>query len=275
MDRTKFIGASEVAALFDMHNFLTPRKLYHLKRGEIQEEDNPQMRRGRLIENAVISIYEEQHGVKLTVHQKNTPCPTVDRLAATPDTLDENGNIKEFKTTRFFREAQPLEAHIIQVNAQMMCLDGKKASVTYYDLVTDAFHDFPVERNDEICKLIESAVARFWECVDNGIPPKVSEKDLELLAKIFKPESGKKTDLTGDNYVTNLFAEYDTANDNLKHYTKEVDRIKAELRDKLEDAELLLCGDWQISNKIIQRKEYTVKASSYARMTITNKNKGE
>jgi predicted phage-related endonuclease len=64
--RRPYVGASEIAALFDEHPFLTVAELATRKLVDEPDGENQAMARGRFLEDAVARWWAEDRGVTLT-----------------------------------------------------------------------------------------------------------------------------------------------------------------------------------------------------------------
>jgi predicted phage-related endonuclease len=97
--RKPFVTASQVPALFGAHPYLTALKLYMEKSGvEFPEQDDPVMRRGRLLEPAVGLAVAEERPEWTIRPAKEFFCDNDRRIAATPDFFIEG---EERSTKRF------------------------------------------------------------------------------------------------------------------------------------------------------------------------------
>ena len=98
--RRGHVTASRVGALFDAHPYLSREQLAAELGGRSTKGDTPALRRGRVLEAAVIEALREEHPDWRIVRARDYHWIEEYRLGATPDAyLDEDGLI-ECKTVR-------------------------------------------------------------------------------------------------------------------------------------------------------------------------------
>ena len=68
---------------------------------------------------------------------------------------------------------------------------------------------FYFERNDELIAQIEVSITEFWESIDAREEPSPDfEQDADAIAKLFSKAGTSTVDLTGDNHIPVLCADY-------------------------------------------------------------------
>lgn len=127
------------------------------------------------------------------------------------------------------------------------------------------------EPHEGAINAIREAVKEMRRRVEEDDPPAVDyQEDAErILSLLPKPTLSKVVDLTGDNRLTELLANYEQASEAEKAAQLTKKAIKAEVMTKVDDAEVMTCGTYRISAKTVDKKEHTVKASSYRDFRIS------
>jgi len=279
--RRRDVTASQVAALFSEHKWLTMLMLWQQKRGEDgQQGDSPAMRRGRILEPAVAEAVKEENPEWAPIIRKANEywrLPAM-RLGATPDYyIGEPGTpgfgLLEAKTVspdqfEIWNGSLPL-AYTLQCLAQQMCTGAAWGTVAV--LVTNRgfdLHMYAVPRHAAAEAKIAAAVAEFWRAVDAGEqPPPVMPQDRETLIRMFPKDDGSSLDLNFDNELPVLLAERAS----LKVATKRLVEIDETIKAKLGSAATAFCSDWRISYRAHERAEYTVPAKTVRSLRITRK----
>lgn len=177
--RQKHITASEIGGLFGINPYTSPRKILENKLNP-QYMDSPAMRRGRILEPAVLQACREDYGWKdielvgggdLSIVYSRIDAA----ISATPDAMRNQENvIVELKTANEFsfkkwEQGVPPLYYIAQVHTQMMCTNIHSGLLS----CLGAFEPFPlisyaVEYSSEIEELMLSEVNRFWKFVEHN-----------------------------------------------------------------------------------------------------------
>ncbi len=289
MDRTQFVGASEVAALFGLHSFLTPLQLYLQKTGAIEgASENYAMRRGRHLEPAIASLYTEESGCKLSLCQETIPHPTHKGLAATPDYVDEKQIPHEIKSVYEMKEEAvewpvsgkvvmnpaPAEAHIMQLNTQIACLDAgcgiiKHGILIYFDLAKGSYFVFSHAYDAEMDALIGEATAKFWKRVEDKNPPTADGEDLTIIHKLFAKNAKDDTLNLVDDMEFAGYAKAFLENKELaKKYTALSDDAKAKFEQRMGDARFAFTKGFKVSRNISEVKESTRTVKAHQRVLV-------
>jgi len=128
MDRTKFIGGSDIAAVMGMSRWVTPLQLWSEKTGKIEPKDlsdNEAVEMGTELEETVARIFTKRTGKKVRRAPKNYTHPDndfircqVDRLVEGTDELLECKTASAWKEKEWEGEEIPAE-YILQVQWQL------------------------------------------------------------------------------------------------------------------------------------------------------------
>lgn len=267
------VTASTVAALFGVHPYATPLKLYYQHQGmEFGFEETKPIRRGRLLENAVAQRVGEEHDDWIIEKcQTYFRAPEL-KLGATPDFFihgDPRGlGILQTKTAYpyiFERDwdsgnITPLWIEL-QLLTEMMLTDaafGVAAVIYNYDL---DLCDRELPRNARAEERIKTAVANFWELVRLEREPDPDfGKDAELIKLIAPREAAdKRLDLSGDNELPVLLQERSAVMQRIASLEDRKNEIETEVKFKMRDAaEASGVNGYKITYKTSHFHGYTV-----------------
>jgi len=286
--RKSDVTASAVGALFGVHPFTTAAQLYHEKCGlEFDQTTNVRMRRGLRLERAVAEeVAEKRPDWKISAPGLYLRDPDA-RLGATPDFIIEGDprgvGILQTKTAtlKAFKKgwmqgdevAPPFWIALQTLTEAMLWgADFAVAAVYIDDPWNDDCHICEVARHPAAEARIRDAVAKFWMDVEFGVEPAVDyARDGELIAALSPDELPAKTiDLTGDNMLPVILAERAKLKDDVDAAQKRLIEIDNEIRAKMGDAAVAHLPGWTITLKRQERRAFTVPASSFRRLNVTD-----
>jgi predicted phage-related endonuclease len=289
MDRTQFVGASEVAALFGLHSFLTPLQLYLQKTGAIEGlSENYAMRRGRHLKPAVASLYGEESGCNLTLSQETIQHPVHKGLSSTPSYVDESQVPHEINPVYEMKQEAvewpdsgkvemvpvPSEAHIMNLNTRITCLDAGRGIIThgiliYFDLSKGSYFVFRHEYDAEMDALIGEATAKFWKRVEDKNPPTADGEDLSIIHKLFAKNAKDETLNLVDDLEFAGYAKAFLENKELaKKYAALSDDAKAKFEQRMGNARFAFTKGFKVSRNISEVKESTRTVKAHQRVLV-------
>lgn len=250
--RRKDVTASVVGALFGLHPYQTPAGLWAEKTGtEMPRRDNPDMRRGRVLEGAVANAVHEDFPTWVIVKATEYLRDPVARIGATPDYWIVDGErrgVMQAKTAnrwefdRSWSDEAPPMWIVLQCLTEMMLSEMAWGVVAC--LVVDDFRlsTYQMERHPAAEQRIRDAVANFWTNVDEGREPPIDyERDGALIAHMFRePRKGATIDLRGDNQISELLDRHLSLKAFLESAKAELDTVDAEIKHKIGAAEVAL-----------------------------------
>lgn len=248
--RASVVGASEVAALFDCHPWLTHFELWNRKAGKLATPEfnaiggngvpeNERAYWGVVLEPAIIQGAKERWGY--TDREQVGRLDNGAGLGGHPDRrviCPERGpGILETKMVDWLEvkkwEGEPPLNYLLQ-NQTYVGLDG----VTWGDLIVlvggNKLERFQFEFRPKLYAEIEKRAAAFWASVKAGKSPKPDySRDRSALGEIYHTADQTTVDLRHDNRATHLACEYLEAVERKKAATAHVDALQAELLDKI------------------------------------------
>ncbi len=282
------ITASVVGAVFNLHPYVSPLRLFVDKQGLVdlpQQADSGPMRRGRILESAVAAAVAEQRpDWQLEKCNDYFRDPELG-LAATPDFFihgDPRGlGILQAKTAapsvfeREWKDGQPPLWITLQAATEMLLTDAKFGAVAC--LVVDPFNlpcpIYDIPRHEAAEKRIIEGVGRFWAEIEAGKEPDADYGlDRDLLKTLMPHEEpGVTIDLSTDNEVIAGLIERADLKERIKTDSSRCEAIETMLMSRMGPAAIARVPDFTVSWKVQHRKGYTVEPSSPRVLLIRDK----
>ncbi|WP_422057746.1 YqaJ viral recombinase family protein [Sphingomonas sp.] len=248
--RASVVGASEVAALFDLSPWLTHFELWHRKKGSIatpefnamRDDGTPENERiycGVMLEPVIIKMACERWGYE--------PIDTPKRLdngkgiGGHPDQLVRcpvrGRGVLEVKTADWLVAKQWGDEPPANYLLQSQTYQGL-ARVAWGDVIVlvggNELRRYQYDFRPKLFAEIEARVAAFWQTIADNKPPKPDySRDGGTLAELFNDPADTLIDLRRDNRMPDLCNEYLAAKEAERAAACRVDAAKAELLEKL------------------------------------------
>lgn len=281
--RANDLTASDIGAAVGLDPYKTPLKLYAEKTGLLMPDgDNPQMRRGRWLEAAVLEAIREEHPDwevrPANVYLRDGAL----RLGASPDALaatDEPGvtNIQCKVVARPTYETKwvdgPPMHYQLQTLTEGMLLDAARSYVAalVIDTYTAELYLHRVNRHAAAELRVREIAAEFWSNVASGKRPAADyRQDAETVAAMFpQSEPEKVLDLSGDNQLAVLLPHREALREMIAIDQQKLAEMDTEIKAKLGEAEQAVLPGWKITWKTQQRKAYTVAEGTTRPLRVT------
>lgn len=282
--RSKFVGCSEVGALFGVHEFITAFALAARKLGRLEDTiDSAVLQRGRLLEPVAKQLLAEEYPDWIQVEPRAYYHDDEIRFGCTPDLFVKTdrgfGNV-QIKTVapqvfaQKWHNADGLVEPPLWVAIQAMGeqhLTGADFSVIAAMVIGYGL-SLEIIEVPYVPGVIESArerVVAFWQMVDRGeLPAPDYGQDGKHLARVYSQDDGTELDLTMDNELPEIVAQYDALQMAKRTAENGIDEAKARIMHRLGSAQRARFAGGVITAKTVNRSEYLVKASSYRRLNV-------
>jgi len=235
-ERRKSIGGSDSPVIvLDDHPYMTKQELYLDKIGLLPpKEETPQMRRGKMMEDIIATLYTEKTGRKLEVVKKslrNSDYPfisgNIDRKVIDPEKGEGVAEFKTYSLKNYYQCKREGVYDHVQIQTQhYMGLGFKWASIVIFNPEVFDILTFDIDRDDALVEHIYNECAKFWEHVVNRVPP----EDTAITEHIRLPkEEGKSYFITTEEWASAV-AELKEIQD-LK---KEIEGAEVVAKDKIQ-----------------------------------------
>lgn len=192
--RSQHIGASEVAALFDMSPFTTLWQLWMEKSGKLPPEDlsgNKSVQAGTFLESGIANWAAHRWDMKIEKvvdYYTADDCPG---MGASLDFQTNGGHPVEIKWSAhgdgWEYEGDTItcapDNYVLQVLHQMACTDAEYGWLIA--LIRNEPRRMKVPRSEDVISKIKSHVTKFWDSVSCGAEPPVDfDKDGEAVVRL-------------------------------------------------------------------------------------------
>jgi putative phage-type endonuclease len=270
--RSQHIGASDVAALFDMSPFTTLWQLWMEKSGKLPPEDlsdNKSVQAGTFLESGIANWAAHRWDMKIEKvvdYYTADDCPG---MGASLDFQTDGGHPVEIKWSAhgdgWEYEGDTItcapDNYVLQVLHQMACTDAEYGWLIA--LIRNEPRRMKVPRSEEIISKIKSHVAKFWDSVRAGEEPPVDfDKDGDAVVRLLDFVPMSEVTLTTEHaYLFQTYLENAAVE---KEAKAKKDAAKTELltlsieemkkMNTSQDKAVVKCGDHKLSIS-------TVKAS--------------
>jgi predicted phage-related endonuclease len=255
-ERTRWVGASEVAALFGCHPQLTLYKLWHIKMGNIDADDLDGVERveaGQFMEPSIAAWAAHKWDWPLRKVNDYSVHPSVPGMGASLDfeTWDrhEPTEIKNVDRSIFYDPAKgwAIEGQelvdapiyfLIQVQHQLACKPGIPQGWIVPCVGGNRLFRMPIERHPNMIAKIEQRVDWFWGTITRGEEPAPNfEKDSATISKLYKGLGLEAIDLTNSTSARALCIQYSMNHEAETAAKKVKQACLAELKFMMQDAQ--------------------------------------
>ena len=282
-ERQHWIGASEVASLFDLSPFKTRFELWHEKSGTLPPpnlDDNERVMAGRHLETGIAAWAAEKWRWPIESFDDYSPHPSVPKLGASLDFhTPDSGDPVEIKTVDYglFRDNWATDQdvitdapmnYVLQVQAQMACRPGTERGWLVACVGGNKLYRMEIPRHDAMIERIEREVQAFWDSVEAGQPPAPNfALDADAIAALYSGEGGEKIDLRENNRATQLAYLYQEESRKVRESEKVKRAALAELKTMMNDAQSAVLGDG-FTVKATWIKEAVIEKKGYFRFNV-------
>lgn len=287
------VGASEVAALFGLHPYLTAFELWHQKAGKLPVDDlggNARVEAGIFMESGIAAWVKHRTGWPLVKVERYCEHPTIAGMGASPDYEYLDAGTGERVTVQVknvdgivFRswEDGPPMVYQLQVQHEIAC-GGYKRGVLAVCIGGNDLELFHYDRHESAVSRIEAAVAEFWKSIHAGLPPDPDfGRDLETLRTLYAATTGGKVvDLSSGGHgpeghevraasFVDACRRYDAARAAESEAEKAKKAAQAEILTLIEDAAVAVGDGCKVSTWPVAAGEVSYTRSAYRGMKIS------
>jgi putative phage-type endonuclease len=251
VDRSKYIGGSDIGAILGLSRFKTPLEVWMEKTGkETKKADSLPLRFGSFAEEFVASEYSRATGFELLhdesiyLHQEHSFMSAhIDRFVL-DDGASAPSRILECKTANPFSSGDWGEAGSDQVPMSYLCQCIWYMAITGIDKTDLAvlfgnsdFRIYEIDRDQALEELVIAKATTFWnEHVLKDIPPPAqNEADCHTLFSKGDPAKS----IEAKQETLELTKRLHALNSEIETREEEVSSIKQTIMQSMEDAETL------------------------------------
>jgi len=260
IDRSTFIGGSEIAAIMGLSRWETPLSIWAQKTGKITKDlsDNEAVEMGIALEGFVADLFAKRTGKEVKVDDTHFTHPDYEFMAAHIDRRVVPNEILEVKTCSAYKahewdgEEVPEEYHL-QLNYYLgivgdkvghlaVLIGGQKFVYKQIDFSQELF-----DRQVEVAKM-------FWEeYVGPDVAPMAISTDKDTLIELYpesRPDELRKIEEPDlESQVNQLAIDRLEGKNQIKEIIGEVDLAENTLRQLIGDDEGIETGQYKITWK--------------------------
>lgn len=290
--RSSVVGASEVAALFGCHPWLTEFELWHRKSGAISKPEfggNERIEWGVRLEPVIVQAACDRYGyTKLETPKR---LENGKGLGGHPDQIvmcpERGRGVLEVKTADWLVAKGWGDEPPINYLLQVMTYAGL-AGCTWGDVIVlvggNELRRFQYEFRPVIYADIESRVAAFWRSIADVTAPKPDySRDGGSIAALYPDATDEVVDLRTNNLAQDAAARWLTGKALEKQGKAQAEAAQAEIMDKMGVAGVALLDGMTVKCPTVKAtpdREITADMigdiikgrKSYRRFTIAEKN---
>jgi len=273
VDRTKYIGGSDIGAILGISKYRTPLEVWLEKTGkETKQLDSLPLRFGSFAEEFVASEYSKAVGVTLLHDESIYIHPQYPFMSAHIDrfVLGDGQNspptkILECKTANPFTQADWGEAGSDQVPMSYlaqcvwyMAITGIEKTDLAVLFGNSDFRIYQIERDLELEKLILEKAMQFWQnhVLADVAPAAQTANDYQTL---FKKEALGKT-VEANSATVQLIERLHVLNRSIEVQEEQVSQIKKAIMDQMQDAQILRYQDHILATWKAPKPSYRLDA---------------
>lgn len=257
IDRSKFIGGSDIAAVMGLSRWKTPLQLWAEKTGQVEEKDLSNIEAVQLgieLEDFVAKKFQKKTGLdvrrapKYYIHPKyNFLSCQVDRLVTGTDELLECKTAHYRKAKEWEGEEIPIE-YIMQVIWQLGITVRSKGWIAVL-IGGQAFRYKAIPSDRDLFEKMIGQALKFWDMVKNNIPPMACADDREILLALYPQENNAEL-LQSYQEMENDIARRQELKGHIEAMKEEADTIDNKLRQVIGDNLGIKTQKYIVKNKL-------------------------
>lgn len=259
------IGGSEIAAIFDCHDYLDQFGLWARKKGGLPPDPaTPRMRLGKHLEQGIVSYYAEIERIEVEWCDVTSKHPEYPFMAYTPDALvigEKRGVDAKLvgwdQKHRWGRDAEHIPDHcVMQPHWYMAALDYDHWDVAALVTGEDQPRIYRIERDAEIERIMLRKAKKWWTryIVGDERPPISDSPVCANWVKWRYPQHRSQiAEATAEEAA--LLAEYCRVREAWKTVEKEHAKLETQLREAVGEREGIRSAAGQFTWKRIKDSE--------------------
>jgi len=241
MERSNFIGGSDIAAVMGLSRYKTQLQIWAEKVGEVEPEDlsdKEYVQLGSELEEFIAKKFAKATGMKVRKApqryiSKEYPFMAcqVDRLIENTDMLLECKNASAWKEKEWAGEEIPLE-YILQVSWQLMVTGRQKGYIAVL-IGGNKFRYKEIQADQELFDKMEEAAIKFWQMTLDKTPPAATGDDNDILLALH-PKSDEQIQAVEE--MNDCIAILQKIKADISELDAQKDTLEAKLKEVIKDS---------------------------------------
>lgn len=248
LDRQRYLGGSDIAAILGASPWRTPLDVY-LDKTEgsqpVTADKAKIFKRGARMEPYILDLLAEEHGVEIVARNNRYVDPVHGFLAAEIDAEAATGENIEAKSANQFAAKnwgeQGTDEIPVYYSAQGMhgmMITGAPATIFPVLIGSDDFRVYELQRDEEIIASIRQAEVEFWGRIQRREPPDpVNESD---LLRMFPRSTGEE--IQASDQIVGKFNQLKSLIRREKMLASDIEDLQLEIKMFMRDAAVLKFG---------------------------------
>lgn len=253
VDRTKYIGGSDIGAILGLSKFRTPLEVWMEKTGKaLSKYDSLPLRFGSFAESFVASEYARSTGFELVhdqshfIHPQHPfMCAHLDRLVFAHGLDQPPSKILECKTANAFSRSEWGEKGTDEVPmtylaqcAWYQAITGINATDLAVLFGNSELRIYEITRDHALEELLIQTATHFWQehVLTDLPPPPCNEGDLQMLFS--KGQAQKKIEASQE--IAELALRIKALNHEIEEREAQLSKYKQTIMQQMGDAEVLI-----------------------------------
>jgi len=247
-ERRLGIGGSDVAAVLGISDYKTSYQLWLEKIGDAEpQQETWEMMRGKALEPALRQHYANKTGLVVSLPVKAMVSEKYPFMRYNPDGLTKEKRLVEFKTASYSDEwgeegtDEIPQEYLLQVQHGMIVTGFEVCDVTV-SIGGNKPKYYLVEADKFLQEFIIEVEAKFWQMVEQRVPPPPSNND--DVARIYNRVNGQSVIATDE--ISEMLLHLQRAREVLKKYEKEKESAEVAIKNFMGENEVLVNVHGQI-----------------------------
>jgi len=260
IDRTKFIGSSEIAAVCGLSRWATPLSVWAEKTGLVDPDDLSEVECiewGIRLEEPVAQKFADKHDVKIMAYKKRFTHPEhdflsceLDRIITGTDTIIEVKTCNAWKAKEWDGEEYPLE-YCYQVQFAMG-LSGRKKAWMVCLIGGQKYVEKELDFDQEMFDTMVEKAVEFWGMVQERVPPVAVSGDRDILSELYPGDDELDEVVLTEEEEHGLLTLLDMlriGKESIKSAKKETEKLENQIKQRMEDSEVMNVRDYRVTWK--------------------------
>lgn len=244
LDRTQYLGGSDVAAILGISPWKTPLDVYLDKtEPRTEEPDRAKARlfaRGKRLEPYVIDMLAEERGIEIVARGNRYIDPEHPFMAAEIDAETADGDNVEIKTVSPFKakewgeqQSDEIPLHYAAQAMHGLMVTGRERCIFGVLIGADDFRIYEVCRDDPTIAGIRAKEVEFWERIQRRDPPEPAT--VSDVVRLYG-QGDEALAIEADDQIEIDWLRLKSLTDDIKRLTEEADKLKERLQVRMGNA---------------------------------------
>ena len=248
LDRQRYLGGSDIAAILGISPWRTPLDVYLDKtegQQAVSDEKKKIFKRGARMEPYILDLLAEETGLEIVARnhryvdrQHSFIAAEIDAEAATGENIEAK-SANQFAAKNWGEQGtDEIPVYYSAQGMHGMMITGAPATIFPVLIGSDDFRVYELQRDEEIIARIRQAEVEFWGRIQRREPPEpVNESD---LLRLFPRSTGEE--IQASDQIVGKFNQLKSLMRREKMLASDIEDLQLELKMFMRDAAVLKFG---------------------------------